>query len=157
MGNLEDVGERDGWTCWICDEPVDPSKSVNDARGPSVDTRGAAAAKGKKGGSARGLDGADRLAHRACNTRKGAVAAVIPWPSGLFVSDPAPLMGVAERLMRKGGREVVGRCPTRADADDVAEWLVDRLGRLAPDLDASAAVDAGGGQFLVALSTPYRR
>ena len=82
---------------------------------------------------------------------------MIPWPSRLFVSDPAPLMGVAERLARKGGREVVGRCPTRADAEDTAEWLKDRFNRLAPDLNADTTIDSGGGQFLVALTSPYRR
>ncbi|MEO5834502.1 MAG: hypothetical protein ABIR83_14180 [Nakamurella sp.] len=154
MTTLDEVGDRDGWRCWLCDEPVDPAMSVNDARGPSVDTRGAAVAKAKKNS---GVDPADRLAHRACNTRKGAVEAVVPWPSRLFVADPAPLIGVAERLARKGGREVVARCPSRADADATAEWLVDRFVRLTPGMPATASVEPGGGQFVVALSVPRRR
>lgn len=154
MTTLDEVGDRDGWRCWLCDEPVDPTMSVNDARGPSVDTRGAAAAKAKKNS---GVDPADRLAHRACNTRKGAVAAVVPWPVGLFVSDPAPLIGVAERLARKGGREVVARCPSRADADETAAWLVDRFSRLTPGMPTTASVEPGGGQFVVALEVPRRR
>ena len=56
-----------------------------------------------------------------------------------------------ERLTRKGGREVVARCPSRSDADAAGEWLVDRLSRLAPDLAVSALVEPGGGQFLVVL------
>ena len=36
VSRLDEVGERDGWRCWICDEPVDPEMSVNDPRGPSV-------------------------------------------------------------------------------------------------------------------------
>lgn len=154
MSTLDEVGDRDGWRCWLCDEPVDRSMSVNDARGPSVDTRGAAAAKAKKNS---GVDPADRLAHRACNTRKGAVAAVVPWPVRLFVSDPAPLIGVAERLARKGGREVVARCPSRADADATAAWLVDRFSRLTPGMPTTASVDSGGGQFVVALEVPRKR
>lgn len=154
MSTLDEVGDRDGWRCWLCDEPVDRSMSVNDARGPSVDTRGAAAAKAKKN---TGVDPADRLAHRACNTRKGAVAAVVPWPARLFVSDPAPLIGVAERLARKGGREVVARCPSRTDADATAAWLVDRFSRLTPGMPTTASVDAGGGQFVVALEVPRKR
>ncbi|WP_111765988.1 hypothetical protein [Nakamurella deserti] len=154
MSTLDEVGDRDGWRCWLCDEPVDRDMSVNDGRGPSVDTRGAAAAKAKKNS---GVDPADRLAHRACNTRKGAVAAVVPWPERLFVSDPASLTGVAERLARKGGREVVARCPSRSDADETAAWLVDRFSRLTPGMPLTASVEPGGGQFVVALEVPRRR
>jgi hypothetical protein len=157
MSQLDEIAERDGWRCWLCDEPVDPQMSVNDPRGPSVDSRGAAAKGGKSGRPKGGAEPAERLAHRGCNTKKGAIAAVIPWPSRLFVSDPAPLMGVAERLSRKGGREVVARCPTRADADETAAWLTDRFSRLAPSLAAEATIDTGGGQFLIALSAAHRR
>ena len=152
MSQLEDVAERDGWRCWVCDEPVDPNTSVNDARGPSVDSRTAKPAKGKPD-----FAGGERLAHRACNTRKGAVTAVIPWPPRLLVVDPAPLIGVAERLDRKGGREIVARCPDRSDAQQTAEWLQDRFSRLAPALPVTASVDSGGGQFLVALTAARRR
>ena len=120
MSQLEEVGERDGWRCWVCDEKVDPATSVNDARGPSVDSRMAKPPKGGKPDFA----GGERLAHRGCNTKKGAVAAVIPWPTGLFIIEPAPLVAVAERLDRKGGREVVARCPDRDDAQQAADWLV---------------------------------
>ena len=146
MSTLAEVGEREGWRCWLCDEPVDPSMSVNDPRGPSTDS--IAAPKGKKAAK-----GQERLAHRACNTRKGAVAPVVAWPDHLFVVDPAPIVGVAERLGRKGGREVVARCPTRDDAEQAGAWLVDRLSRLAPDLSVTTQVDPGGGQFLLVLRT----
>lgn len=146
--HLDEIGARDGWRCWICDEAVDPDMSVNDSRGPSVDslTTRAKPSKGK-----RGPDAVERLAHRGCNSKKGAVAVVIPWPDELLVSDPAPLVAVADRLRRKGGREIVARCPSPSDADDAAHWLVDRFTRLTPDLTISADVRPGGGQFLVAL------
>ncbi len=144
MSNLSDVGDRDGWRCWLCDEPVDPDASVNSDRGPSVD--GGAVAKSKKA-----APGVERLAHRACNTRKGAVKPVVAWSPDLLVSDPAPLVAVVDRLSRKGGREVVGRCPSRADADAAAAWLLDRLSRFSPDLRLSADVDQGGGQHLLVL------
>jgi hypothetical protein len=144
MSTLTDVGDRAGWRCWLCDEPVDPATSVNDARGPSVDS--VAAGKGKKAAK-----GEERLAHRACNTRKGAVKPVVPWPAELFVVDPAPIVGTVERLGRKGGREVVARCPTRDDAEQAGAWLVDRLSRLAPDLRATTSVEPGGGQFVLVL------
>jgi len=38
MSRLDEVGERDRWRCWLCDDPVDPDMSVNDARGPSIDS-----------------------------------------------------------------------------------------------------------------------
>src|ERR1044072_3609890 len=97
MSLLDDVAERDGWRCWVCDEPVDPDMSVYDSRGPSVDSR-TADRKAKV---------AERLAHRGCNTRKGAVKVVIAWPDRLHVVEPAPLITVAGRLVRKGDRKRV--------------------------------------------------
>ena len=144
MSTLDDVGERDGWRCWLCDEPVDAGASVNADRGPSVDS--GAAPKGKKAAA-----GAARLAHRACNTRKGAVKPVVAWSPELFVVDPAPIVATVERLTRKGGREVVARCPSRADAEKAGVWLVDRLSRFAPDLALTTQVEAGGGQFVLVL------
>src|SRR5690606_9902350 len=132
--------------CWLCDEPVDPDASVNSDLGPSVDA--GVVTKSKKGAA-----GTERLAHRACNTRKGAVKPVVAWSADLFVVDPAPIAETVERLRRKGGREVVARCPSRADADQAAAWLVDRLSRFAPDLAVATQVEPGGGQFLLALRT----
>ena len=146
MSLLDDVAERDGWRCWVCDEPVDPTMSVNDDRGPSIDTR---SAKPKGKGSTDPVQ--ERLAHRGCNTKKGAVAAVIAWPAHLFVVDPAPIIASVERLSRKGGREVMARCPTAADADEAATWLVDRISRLRPDVRVTTEVERGGGQFLLIL------
>ncbi|HEV7721518.1 MAG TPA: hypothetical protein VGO60_09545 [Iamia sp.] len=146
---LDEVGEADGWRCWLCDEAVDPDMSVNDPRGPSIDlrtTKSKAKAKAKKGREA-----TERLAHRGCNTGKGAVAPVVPWPDDLFVVDPAPLIAVVDRLQRKGGREAVARCMTRDDADALATWLVERIGRLEPDLAVTTRVDEGGGQQVVSL------
>lgn len=145
MSNLNTVGERDSWRCWLCDEPVDPDASVNSDLGPSVDL-GAT-------GSKKPAPGTERLAHRACNTRKGAVKPVVPWSPELFVVDPAPIAGTVERLRRKKGREVVARCPSREDADAAAAWLVDRLSRFAPDLPVTTQVEPGGGQFMLVLRT----
>lgn len=146
MSRVADVGARDGWRCWLCDEPVDPGMSVNDPRGPSVDSLTTKSKPKAKGG-----DAGERLAHRACNTKKGAIAAVVPWPDRLFVVDPAPIVGSVERLARKGGREIMARCPTIEDARDAAAWLADRVGRLQPSLGATTDVESGGGQFLVVL------
>lgn len=146
MGRLEDVGDREGWRCWICDRPVDPAMSVNDPRGPSIDAV-VTKAKAKRSGPAEA-----RLAHRGCNTKKGANAPVVPWPEHLFVADAAPIFVTVDRLERKRGREVVGRCPTREDAEVAGDWLLDRLSRLAPDLAVSTTVEPGGGQFMLVLT-----
>jgi hypothetical protein len=146
MSTLTEIGDRADWRCWLCDERVDPDMSVNDPRGPSIDA--VTSEKSKKGAPAQ-----ERLAHRACNTRKGAVKAVVPWPDDLFVIDPAPIIATVDRLSRKRGREVVARFPSRDDADQASAWLVDRLSRLAPDLAVTTAIQPGGGQFLLVLAT----
>jgi hypothetical protein len=147
VSGLDEVGEADGWRCWLCDEPVDPTMSVNDPRGPSIDLRTTRAkARNKKKAAP-----VERLAHRGCNTGKGAVTPVVPWPDDLFLVDPAPLIAVVDRLQRKGGREAVARCLSRDDADAVAAWLVDRIGRLEPGLAVTTQVDEGGGQHVVSL------
>ena len=106
-----------------------------------------------KGKGTESIFGSERLAHRGCNTRKGAVAPVVEWPKELFVADPASIVTSAERLARKRGSEAMGRCPTESDADAAAEWLVDRLSRLAPSLDIESRIQAGGGQYLVVLTS----
>ena len=149
MSRLDEVGDRDGWRCWICDEPVDPEMSVNDSRGPSVDsviTKAKSKSKSKSDNAAE-----ERLAHRGCNTKKGAIAPVIEWSPELFVVEPAPIFATVERLERKGGREIVARCPNQADGEAAATWLVDRISRLRPGFAVSATVEPGGGQFMVVL------
>ncbi|WP_027502313.1 MULTISPECIES: hypothetical protein [Rhodococcus] len=143
MSKLDEVGERESWRCWLCDEPVDPDMSVNDPRGPSIDSINTA----KKG-----KGGPERLAHRACNTKKGAIKPVVPWSDALFVIDPAPIIGVVEQLTRKPGRVAVARCPSKSDAEDASAWLLDRLSRLAPELTLDTKIEPGGGGFLLIVT-----
>lgn len=110
-------------------------------------------ARKAKGKGTESIFGSERLAHRGCNTKKGAVAPVVEWPRELFVSDPASIVTSAERLARKCGSEAMGRCPSEADAVAAAEWLVDRLSRLAPSLEVESRIQAGGGQYLVVLTS----
>lgn len=145
MSDITDVGDNDNWRCWLCDKPVDPDASVNSDLGPSVDSY--AATRVKKGTVA-----VERLAHRACNTMKGKNVPVVPWSEDLFVVDPSPIVETVERLRAKGGREIVARCPDESDARQASEWLLDRLSRLAPDLEFSTQVNPGGGQFVLALT-----
>lgn len=153
MATLEEVGERDGWRCWLCDQAVDPDASVNDDLGPSLDRCDALArpTHGKKKAVAE-----ERLAHRACNTKKGAIKPVIAWPDTLILFDPAPILKSAERLMAKGGREIVTRCANRSDANDASTWLLDRLSRLVPDVAFTTKIEQGGGQHLLSLCGPAK-
>lgn len=145
---LSEVGERDGWRCWLCDLPVDPDMAPNDPRGPSVDTRIT-----KKKAKKKSKVLTERLAHRDCNTGKGNTEAVVKWAERLFVVDPAAILPSVARLANKGGREAMARCPTEEDAQQAAEWLVDRVSRLEPDLGLLAKVEPGGGQYLLVIST----
>lgn len=147
MSGLNDIGTADSWRCWLCDAPVDPEMSVNDARGPSIDS---ITTKTKASGVA-SVVGSPRLAHRGCNTKKGAVAPIVQWQAELFVIDPAPILASVERLARKGGREVMGRCPTAAAGEQAATWLRDRVSRLARGLALSTEVQPGAGQFLLVM------
>jgi hypothetical protein len=147
MRDLSELGQRDGWICWLCDTPVDPDASVNSDLGPSADSFFDAHAK-------KGVVTPGRLAHRSCNTMKGKKAPVVPWSKDLFVSDPAPIFESVQRLSKKAGREAVARCPTEQDANQASLWLRDRVSRLAPELVFSTQVTPGGGQYLLTLSRP---
>jgi hypothetical protein len=144
MSDLDSIGVKDNWTCWLCDEPVDPNGSVNNDRGPSAD--GFFVAKAKKGDKA-----VERLAHRACNTMKGKFSPEISWPSNLMVFEPAAIIATVERLVKKGGKEAVGRCADKSDADNAVVWLLDRLSRFAPETTFTTEVTPGGGQFVLML------
>ena len=88
MSDLNEIGERDGWRCWLCDKAVDPDASVNSDLGPSADSF--ALAKAKKGAS-----GGERLAHRMCNTMKGKHAPVVAWPEELIAAAHAACFSMA--------------------------------------------------------------
>lgn len=144
MSDLNEIGEQDNWLCWLCDQPVDPDASTNSDLGPSADSFASTRVK-------RGAAAVERLAHRQCNTMKGKVSPVVPWSKELFVVDPSPIFETVERLRKKGGREIIARCPDEQDAAKASDWLLDRLSRLAPELRFSTQINPGGGQFVLAL------
>jgi len=144
VSDLNAVGEQDSWICWLCDKPVDEDASVNSDLGPSVDSFEATWVK-------KGEQAIERLAHRQCNTMKGKIAPVVPWSKDLLVVDPSPIFETVERLKKKGGREIVARCPDETDANAAADWLLDRLSRLAPELNFETEISAGGGQHILTL------
>jgi hypothetical protein len=76
---------------------------------------------------------------------------VVPWSKEIFVVDPSPIFETVERLRKKGGREIIARAPGEPEAEEASEWLLDRLKRLAPELDLSTEIKSGGGQYVLAL------
>jgi hypothetical protein len=144
MSDLDEVGQRDNWLCWLCDTPVDPDASVNSDRGPSVDSYNVVKSK-------KNVVTIERLAHRDCNTMKGKKAPVVPWSSELLVVDPSPIVATVDRLARKGGKEVIARCPSEEDAELASEWLLDRLSRYVPDMALTTRITSGGGQYMLFL------
>jgi len=122
---------------------------VNDARGPSVDSRTA-----KK--AAADFAGGERLAHRACNTRKGAVTPVIPWPATLLVFDPAPLLTVPTGSTARAAARSWCAAPTAPTPNGrQTGWSTASPGW--PGAAGHGERRRGGGQFLVALTAARRR
>jgi hypothetical protein len=76
----------------------------------------------------------------------------VPWSKEIFVVDPSPIFETVERLRKKGGREIIARCPDLNDAEQASEWLLDRLARLEPNLKFATQLSPGGGQYVLALS-----
>lgn len=144
MSDLNEVGQRDNWLCWLCDTPVDPDSSVNSDRGPSVDSYNVVKSK-------KNTVTIERLAHRDCNTMKGKKAPVVPWSPELLVVDPSPIVATVDRLTRKGGKEVIARCPSQEDAELASDWLLDRLSRYVPDMALTTRITSGGGQYMLFL------
>jgi hypothetical protein len=144
MSDLNEVGQRDNWLCWLCDTPVDPDASVNSDRGPSVDSYNVVKSK-------KNTVTIERLAHRDCNTMKGKKAPVVAWSPELLVVDPSPIVATVDRLARKGGKEVIARCPSEEDAELASTWLLDRLSRYVPDMALTTRITSGGGQYMLFL------
>lgn len=144
MSDLNEVGQRDNWLCWLCDTPVDPDASVNSDRGPSVDSYNVVKSK-------MNTVTIERLAHRDCNTMKGKKAPVVQWSPELLVVDPSPIVATVDRLTRKGGKEVIARCPSQEDAELASDWLLDRLSRYVPDMALTTRITSGGGQYMLFL------
>ena len=148
---VDEVGERDGWRCWLCDEPVDPSMSVNDPRGPSIDSRISDARQEeprRAGPTRRRAPRPSRLQHpQGCGDRGGAVAR-------------RPVRGRPGADHRRGraaaaqGRpRADGPMPTRATPTRPRRgWSIASRG-LAPGSGLTTEMDAGGGQFLLLLRT----
>lgn len=61
---MKRIGERDGWICWICQEPINKRKRNNAHYGPSLDH----VIRRADGGS--NEDSNLKIAHRKCNSER---------------------------------------------------------------------------------------
>ena len=116
---LYDLGERDGWTCWICGNAVDPNAVPGSHQAASMDHVVPRSAGGET------VDDNLRLAHRKCNSKRSNLVPELSWPTHLHLIQPAPLWQSVRRLSkRKGTRELVAMLPDREEAEDASRWVV---------------------------------
>ena len=146
MATLSEIGDSDGWRCWVCDEPVPRDAKPNDPNQPVADQI-EPAAKGTKG------RGRVRIAHKRCNDLRKGRPPTIPWPERFCVADAPELLQSLQRLEKRKppGGEVVAMC---ADADlavAAAAWAVSVASTLFP-AEWSAACSPLGSLTAVRLT-----
>lgn len=117
--NVADIAARDGWSCWICDNDIDPDARAGTHHAASVDH----VIPKKYGGDtiAENL----RLAHRRCNSRRGSALPELRWPPGMVPVDSADLWQSLRRLLKQpAGSETVALFLHATDADRASGWMV---------------------------------
>jgi hypothetical protein len=118
----DELAARDGWVCWLCDAPIDPSLPPTFAGGATVDH-----VVPRSRGGTNDRDNL-RLAHRRCNGGRGSHLPELAWPARFGALDATPLWVAAARVVKRGA-EVVAVLPTRALAEEAGAWASDRLHR----------------------------
>lgn len=122
------LGERDGWTCWVCRRDVDPGAPRDSSHAGSVDH----VVPRSRGGT--NEDSNLRLAHQRCNRQRGSRLPELEWPRDLHVIDPSPLWPVVQRVQRRPGWEIVALVPPGDEA--ALTWLRSALALVSPGLRA---------------------
>lgn len=112
------LATRDGPTCWLCGNDVDPSAPRGSGWAGSVDH---VVPRARGGGSE---PGNLRLAHRSCNSRRGSRVPELDWPREVPVVDHAEIWPVVRRALRRPGEwEVVGVVVGDEGARRAERWL----------------------------------
>ncbi|MFP5219082.1 MAG: HNH endonuclease [Actinomycetes bacterium] len=103
MSTVRRLVERDGPRCWLCGNDVDLAASARAPASPSVDH---VVPRARGGGN----EPANlRLAHRACNGRRGSRVPELDWPRDVPVVDHTDIWAAVRRALRRPGEpEVVG-------------------------------------------------
>ena len=113
------LGERDGWVCWLCDGEVDPDAPSSSPAAPTVDHVVPRSRGGRTVGSNL------RLAHRRCNGQRANRLPELDWPVEFGLLDAPSLWQAIARLGRRPGKaEVVALAPTAASASEAGAWAV---------------------------------
>lgn len=144
------LAERDGPTCWLCGNQVDPAAPKGSPWAGSVDH---VVPRARGGGDD---PGNCRLAHRVCNSQRGSRLPELDWPRDVPVVDHAEIWPVVQRALRRPGEwEVVGVVVGAQGADRASAWLRTAV----PDvLGGEWEVDARAvGPGLTALALRSRR
>lgn len=117
MSRIEELADRDGWVCWLCEGPIDrdaPDGSPGQATVDHVVPR-------SRGGRTELAN--LRLAHRRCNGVRGNHLPELDWPERFAAIDPAPVWQSLARIVRRGRPEIVALVPTRDLAEQAAAWV----------------------------------
>jgi hypothetical protein len=135
---VERLGDRDGWWCWLCGGAID--RSAVGAWQPTIDHL----VPRSRGGSTEPEN--LRLAHRRCNNRRGSHLPELDWPRDWPLLMAAHLWTSLARLApRPGSAEVVAIAPLASIAEDAASWAVERAEGFVPGgWEAWCAADPSG-------------
>jgi hypothetical protein len=119
---IDDLGDRDRWTCWVCQGAVEPRCPGGSPHAPSVDH-----VVPRARGGTNDLSNL-RLAHRRCNGQRGSRLPELDWPLELGVHDPAPLWPVLQRALRRRGDWEVVAAVAIDTAERAERWLTQAVG-----------------------------
>ena len=123
MARVDDLAERDGWICWLCELPIDPDAIDGSPDRATVDH----VVPKSRGGPTE--PGNLRLAHARCNGHRGNDLPELVWPERFMLIDAAPLWQSLARILKRRSPEIIAVAPTRDLADEAAEWAAFRVQR----------------------------
>jgi hypothetical protein len=121
---MNDLGNRDGWTCWVCGGDVERSDVGATGSSPAGSPHAASVdhvVPRARGGTNQPAN--LRLAHRRCNGQRGSRLPELEWPSNLGVHQPAPLWPVLQRAQRRRGDWEVVAAVAADRAEQAERWL----------------------------------
>jgi hypothetical protein len=144
--NVTQIGDRDNWECWICENYVDPAAVVGSANAASMDH-----VVPKALGGTSDADNL-RLAHRRCNSNRGNKLPELAWPHAEDLIDSAPLWPALLRLQKgKSSSEIVAFFTSRTSAELAASWVVMKATQLTGE-PWVVEVETGTTSFAVRLA-----
>lgn len=123
MGRIHELGDRDGWVCWLCEGAIDPDTPAGQPAAGTVDH----VVPKSRGGRTEPSN--LRLAHRRCNGQRGNDLPELRWPDRFMLTDPTSLWQSLARILKRRSPEIVAVAPTLELAADAGEWARHRAER----------------------------